>query len=294
MKKNLLIFLVLFLAGCKFFRGPKSPYKDFSTHDGITHFKFCDMSTTRRQFANGDITEVILDYTKMNDSVFWSSRRSGFPYSIFLRHKGCTYERELQHSGVGDSLIFIVPADSVFQHILNLPLPFFLHVGDMMKAKARVIGVFDSAGYKKRVKGMAIYRKDMDMQEQITLLRYVSDHNISDTLKHDNMYIIPITEGTGPQIKRGDMVNLAYKGSFLDGTPFDSVPVNAPLQFRYGDTAQAIEGLTIAIKRMREGGKAKIIIPSQLAFGNNGSSTGIVPPYTTVVYEVTLVKVTAL
>ena len=42
---------------------------------------------------------------------------------------------------------------------------------------------------------------------------------------------------------------------------------------------------------MREGEKAKIIIPSQLAFGENGSSTGIVPPYTSVIYEVTMLKV---
>ena len=67
-----------------------------------------------------------------------------------------------------------------------------------------------------------------------------------------------------------------------------------PYQFRCGDTAQTIEGLEIALKMMRVGEKAKIIIPSQLAFGNNGSSTGIVPPYTTVVYEVTLLKVKAL
>jgi len=58
-----------------------------------------------------------------------------------------------------------------------------------------------------------------------------------------------------------------------------------------GDTAQVITGLEIGIKKMREGGKAKIIIPSQLAFGENGSSTGIVPPYTSVIYEVTMLKV---
>ena len=41
---------------------------------------------------------------------------------------------------------------------------------------------------------------------------------------------------------------------------------------------------------MNEGEKAKFIIPSQLAYGGAGSSTGIIPPYTTVIYEIELVK----
>jgi peptidylprolyl isomerase len=41
---------------------------------------------------------------------------------------------------------------------------------------------------------------------------------------------------------------------------------------------------------MNEGEKAKFIIPSQLTYGKKGSSTGIVPPYTTVIYEIELVK----
>ncbi len=42
---------------------------------------------------------------------------------------------------------------------------------------------------------------------------------------------------------------------------------------------------------MKTGGKATFILPSQLAFKDYGSSTGIVAPYTTVLYKVQLVKV---
>lgn len=41
---------------------------------------------------------------------------------------------------------------------------------------------------------------------------------------------------------------------------------------------------------MNEGAKTKFIIPSQLAFGKMGSSTNIIPPFTTVIYEVELVN----
>jgi FKBP-type peptidyl-prolyl cis-trans isomerase len=43
---------------------------------------------------------------------------------------------------------------------------------------------------------------------------------------------------------------------------------------------------------MNEGAKAKFIIPSHLAYGEDGSSTGIIPPYTTVIYEIELLNLT--
>ena len=297
-KKYPLLFLVVFITSCNFSHRRKSPYKGFSTTDNITYYKYCDMGANRQQASKGDITEAIISYAKMNDSVFWSSLETGYPYSVFLSYNqiagGDTYERQLLKTTRGDSLEYIVPADSVFTHILKLPLPLFLHKGDRMKVHVGIIAIMDSVHYTNLQKALREYKKNMDMQEQLTLLRYVTSHNIPGNFKRHNLYFIPLHKGTGPRVKQGEMVSLAYKGSFLNGTVFDSVPASAPLQFRYGDSSQVIQGLAIAIKMMRGGGEAKIIIPSQLAFGNNGSSTGIVPPYTTVVYEVTLLKVKAL
>lgn len=294
------LFLFLIFASCNLFHGPKSPYPGYSTRDGITHYKYCDMSTfERRKFKTGDIGEFSLSYAKMNDSlVFYSTYEKGFPFTVFMPYaklfNGSTYEKALLHANEGDSITYIVPADSVFRNILKLPLPHFMRQGEMMMVHARIVNIMDSTKYASRLKEIAHVKKDMDINEQVALLHYVADNHIPDSAKHDNIYMITENGGTGPIIKKGDMVSLSYMGSFLNGKVFDTVTLSNPLQFRFGDTAQVIQGLEIAIKRMHEGGKAKIIIPSQLAFGNNGSSTGIVPPYTTVVYEVTLLKVQAL
>jgi FKBP-type peptidyl-prolyl cis-trans isomerase FkpA len=42
---------------------------------------------------------------------------------------------------------------------------------------------------------------------------------------------------------------------------------------------------------MKEGERSLFIIPSKLAFGENGSSTGIIPPFTSVIFEVELIEV---
>ena len=77
----------------------------------------------------------------------------------------------------------------------------------------------------------------------------------------------------------------------MNDKTFDSIPMNDPLSFNMADSAQVIKGLEIGLKKMRQGEVAKIIIPSHSAFGEKGSSTGIVPPYTTLVYEVIMLNV---
>ena len=54
-----------------------------------------------------------------------------------------------------------------------------------------------------------------------------------------------------------------------------------------------IKGLEEAIGMMREGEKSLFILPSELGFGNQGSSTGIIPPFTSLIFEVEILKVSS-
>lgn len=293
MKQYLILLPLVFVLCCTH---TPSKYKGYSTNNGTDYYKYSDLGSSHKHVHKGDVMEALINYSKMDGSVFWDSRDNGFPYSIFLPYdtlaSGGSYQNFLLHANQGDSINFIVPAAEVFKNILHAPLPYFLHSGDMMKVNIRIGSIMNPEQFAAREKTIREYRKNMDMQEQLTLLQYVTVHHISDSAKNDGIYFIPISHGDGPQVKDKSLVSLSYKGYFLDGHIFDSVSSNNPLQFRYGDTAQVIKGLEIGIKKMRQGGQAKIIIPSQLAFGENGSSTGLVPPYTSVIYEVTMLKVT--
>jgi FKBP-type peptidyl-prolyl cis-trans isomerase len=59
-------------------------------------------------------------------------------------------------------------------------------------------------------------------------------------------------------------------------------------QMSYGDPNQLIAGLNNVMGLLKAGQNAKIIIPSRLAFGSYGSSTGIVPPFTPLLYEISV------
>jgi len=108
----------------------------------------------------------------------------------------------------------------------------------------------------------------------------------------------PITElkiedlygGTGPEAKGGDTVSVHYTGTFLDGTKFDSsLDRKTPFEFRLG-AGEVISGWDIGIKGMRVGGKRRLTIPPQFAYGDRGAGN-VIPPNTTLMFEVDLLAI---
>jgi FKBP-type peptidyl-prolyl cis-trans isomerase len=95
--------------------------------------------------------------------------------------------------------------------------------------------------------------------------------------------------GTGATAQPGDTLTVDYTGKLADGTVFDTSVGRQPIQFVLG-TGQVIPGWDQGLMGMQEGGKRILIIPPNLAYGDQG--IGPIPPNATLTFEVTLVKVT--
>ncbi len=132
---------------------------------------------------------------------------------------------------------------------------------------------------------------DEEMLEQVLLKKYLSENNIDIQDQRKGMYIQQLKEGKGKKIKKGDIISVKYKGYFINRIEFDNNYLEDAFTYTYGTPGQVIKGLEIAINGMKKGEKSKIIITSQLAFGEEGSSTQIVPAFTTVIYELEIVNV---
>jgi FKBP-type peptidyl-prolyl cis-trans isomerase len=105
------------------------------------------------------------------------------------------------------------------------------------------------------------------------------------------LYLTSLVPGSGRRVRKGDTVEVHYEGHFLYGRIFDSTRRrNETVKFVYGNEWPLIEGLDIAVGKMSEGERAMVILPSDLAFGKTGSSTGIIPPYSTLVFEIEIVS----
>ena len=97
-------------------------------------------------------------------------------------------------------------------------------------------------------------------------------------------------EGDGQSPKAGQTVSVHYKGSLTDGTVFDdSISRGQPIEFPIG-MGRVISGWDEGILLLKVGGKARLVIPSDLGYGEQGAG-GVIPPNATLIFDVELVKV---
>ncbi|MEY3398887.1 MAG: hypothetical protein RL220_1481 [Bacteroidota bacterium] len=94
-------------------------------------------------------------------------------------------------------------------------------------------------------------------------------------------------QGAGPSPDANDKVTVHYTGRLLDGYEFDS-SVNRGQPATFG-LNQVIKGWTEGLQLMKEGGKATLYIPFDLAYGPNGSRS--IPGYATLIFDIELIKV---
>jgi len=97
--------------------------------------------------------------------------------------------------------------------------------------------------------------------------------------------------GNGPLAEDGMQVTVNYTGWLTDSTKFDSSldPGRNPLPVILG-AGQVIRGWDEGLKGMRVGGKRKLTIPPDLAYGSRGAAGGVIPPDATLVFEVELLS----
>ena len=96
-----------------------------------------------------------------------------------------------------------------------------------------------------------------------------------------------LTEGTGKKPSATDVVVVHYEGRLLDGTVFDSsIARGEPAEFALN---QVIPGWTEGLQLIKAGGKARLTIPSDLAYGPGGVRS--IPPNSVLVFEVELIEV---
>ena len=95
--------------------------------------------------------------------------------------------------------------------------------------------------------------------------------------------------GSGAIATPGKMLSVHYTGRLPEGTKFDSsYDAGAPFEFELG-SGKVIKGWDLGIEGMRVGGKRKLTIPPEFAYGS--LSGGAIPPHATLVFDVELMGV---
>ena len=97
-----------------------------------------------------------------------------------------------------------------------------------------------------------------------------------------------LQQGTGKSPKLTSIVKVNYEGRLIDGTVFDSsIARNHPVEFKLN---QVISGWTEGVQTMKEGGKSRFFVPSNLAYGDVGAGDAI-GPNSTLIFDIELLEV---
>lgn len=128
-------------------------------------------------------------------------------------------------------------------------------------------------------------------EEEVLLNNYLAnlesqDYDIDTT--DLGVYYVTIEEGEGDYPQNGDTLTVGYSGYFVDGFLFDASNIHSAdgkYEFILGED-QMIDGWNDGVKQVREEGKIQFIVPSELAYGPEGS--GAIGPNQTLIFVVKL------
>ncbi|QCR34802.1 FKBP-type peptidyl-prolyl cis-trans isomerase [Nissabacter sp. SGAir0207] len=146
--------------------------------------------------------------------------------------------------------------------------------------------------FEARVKASAQAKMEKDAQENATKGQTYRDKFAKEkgVKKTESGLLYQVEKpGAGDAPKDSDTVVVNYKGTLTDGTEFDnSYTRGEPLSFRLDGV---IPGWTEGLKHIKKGGKIKLVIPPELAYGKTGVPG--IPANSTLVFDVELLDVKA-
>lgn len=273
MKRKLFIILcvILSLLTCD-----KDPYPGYSElgPEGVFYkvLRYADDGTSPQQ---GDVMRFRMGRVEM-DSLVWQDSKIQVMRCDTLSKGLRTTLHKFQ---VGDSISIIMEPEAYNLEFGEYPNP-KERVSDM---RLRVISVIPENEW---LAAIELDKEAKSVREQLIIERYLANREDSDefSLKHE-IWTRIISEGDSLPFNSDEELLVMYTATLLDGTIIDKrdTPEDA-LSYALGMQGQLILGLVAAIKHMERGQELELILPSSMAFGDDGSAGGIVLPWTPVRY----------
>lgn len=285
MRFLILIMTAAALGSCS----SKSEYPGYKKSKSGVFFKLVQLGDEPGNPSPGDFITIDIQYLTIRDSVFFKGRRK-------LQVQQPVYAGSIDDCFMmmkpGEKAEFIIDAKPFFSHTLQSSIPSFLEGDSKMKLRIHIIELQTSEDYENEKQAFLKWIEDFGEYEREILNQFIAREKFNIEPTVTGLYKLQLEKGAGKRVEIGDTVIVHYEGRFLDGRFFDSTRKrDEPFGFVYGTEWQVVEGLEEAIGSMQAGERALFILPSELAFGEQGSSTGIVPPYTSVIFEVELLEV---
>ena len=297
MKKNLM-FLVIAAVGFASCNGgfKKAP-------GGLLYNVHIDKSGPKIQ--DGDFISVNVVAKTDGDSVLFSTYEQGYPSNRVVQ-KGAAGDvfSAFQYLTEGDSVTIKTNLDSLYKKGAHRPPIKGKYVVYEIKVekvipKAKPGDTTWNSQIKKYLDGQNLVLKNA---ETAKMKKYIADNKLAGNTTPDGLYYVINKPGTGDKPAVGDTAEVFYTAKFLNGKVFETnVKEVAQKNNNYNPGLQykairvpvgikkVIQGWDEGLMMMNKGEKATLVIPSKLAYGEQGYQ--IIPPYNTLVFDIEVVNV---
>ncbi|MGB0525199.1 MAG: FKBP-type peptidyl-prolyl cis-trans isomerase [Flammeovirgaceae bacterium] len=188
----------------------------------------------------------------------------------------------------GDSLLMHLKASLLFGKTF---LPQGVNANDLLYLQAKIEDIITFTDYQDiQQERLAQEAEKRIQQNDSLLLAYAEQHQFMPAKLRSGVYYYITQAGKGKSPVEGDIVHLDYTVYRLDGERVDaSADRGKPFQFVVGRGA-VIKGLDQAIRKLKTGGRATILIPSDLAYGGESKGKQL-PPHSNLRFEVSLLSI---
>ena len=270
--------------------------KEKMTADGFTvlasglEYKLIKHGTGTRKPVISDHTELFIHVHVADSSIFDSrkmySSTKPVPVPVSApKFKGDPMEAFMKMVA-GDSAVIRLSVDSM-KKAGNQLMPWMKEgAGQKIEYDVQMVSVRSAEEEKKQNDESASKQKGID--EKI-LSDYFAKNNIKAMKTASGLYYTIATEGTGPNIKAGQMLSVNYTGKLMNGSKFDSNTDTAfhhpePFSVQIGK-GNVIKGWDEGMQLLKKGTKATLYIPSGLAYGPQDKGAQI-PANSILVFDV--------
>lgn len=256
------------------------------TKSGLKYKFITSGSGTKPQL--GDVMIMHIKYFSPTDSLLYDSRNIKDSFTVNLVEPTFIggVEEGFAMMGVGDSAHFKIRADSLFIKTFLTSVPEHYQPDSEIRfhvSLQRIIpkSVNDSI---KMARDIELRRREFEMIEA-----FLKQNNMDVMPTQNGAYLSISKGGNGPYPVAGDTVFVEYTGRLLDGTVFDSsVGAEKPFSFVLG-TQSVIQGWEECIPLLNKGSIARMVIPSDLAYGAEDYRE--LKGYSTLVFDVEITDV---
>ncbi len=261
----------------------------WQTHESGLQYRLISHSELGSAVKPGDVLILKMKYKSEDDSLLFDTREISGPYRMQCNepsHTGGSIEDAFTLLHVGDSMHCKVNARKFYEETRHTSVPKEIDPESYLLFEIRLSGIQTMSDIEKERRALRHQNAD---EEQKLLDRYLKIQNIEIEPSISGLYFIEIKTGTGKQAIPGKEVSVHYTGKLIDGMVFDSsFKRNQPLNFVLG-SGEVIAGLDEGVAKMKKGGKARLVIPSIIAYGEK--QIGPIPPFSTLIFEIELLDV---